>query len=121
MALLGSLSDARLAEQFASHHVLVVPSSYEGFGIVYLEGMGFGLTAVGTTAGAAGEIITHDENGFLITPDDVANLVAHLQTLQQNRAKLAEMSLAARDHFLKQPTWADSMGRIHRFLQQVVA
>ena len=24
-------------------HVLAVPSSYEGFGIVYLEGMAFGL------------------------------------------------------------------------------
>ncbi|MEM7111230.1 MAG: glycosyltransferase family 4 protein [Chloroflexota bacterium] len=119
VALLGSLSDAQLAKQFANHHVLVVPSSYEGFGIVYLEGMGFGLTAVGTTAGAAGEIITHGRNGFLIEPDDVASLAAHLQTLQQNRDKLAEMSVAAREHFLTQPTWGDSIGRIHRFLQQM--
>lgn len=118
--LLGSLPDAKLAVQFASHHVLAVPSSYEGFGIVYLEGMGFGLTAIGTTAGAAGEIITHGQNGFRIKPDDAANLAAHLQTLQQNRAKLAKMSIAAREHFLTQPTWDDSMGRVHQFLQEMI-
>ena len=66
----GSLDNAPLIELLKQSHVLVVPSSYEGFGIVYLEGMGFGLPAIGTTAGAAGEIITHGENGYLIQPDD---------------------------------------------------
>ena len=117
--LLGSLPDAKLAKQFASHHVLAVPSSYEGFGIVYLEGMGVGLPGIGTTAGAAREIIEHGQNGFLITPDDATDLAAHLQRLQQNRALLAEMGITAREHFCQQPTWNDSMERIHHFLQRV--
>ena len=37
MKLLGLLSDTQLAEQFATSHLLAVPSQYEGFGIVYLE------------------------------------------------------------------------------------
>ncbi|MEK7323803.1 MAG: glycosyltransferase, partial [Chloroflexota bacterium] len=46
VTLRGSLSNAELAAEFARSHVLVVPSSYEGFGIVYLEGMAFGLPAI---------------------------------------------------------------------------
>jgi len=53
----GFLADDRLQEKLAQAHVLVLPSSYEGFGMVYLEGMAFGLPAIGTTAGAACEII----------------------------------------------------------------
>ena len=44
---------------------MVVPSSYEGYGIVYREGMAFGLPAIGTTSGGASEIITDGENGYL--------------------------------------------------------
>src|SRR5258706_3070056 len=62
----GMLDNEPLIELYKQAHVMVVPSSYEGFGIVYLEGMGFGLPAIGTTAGAASEIITHGEDGYLI-------------------------------------------------------
>lgn len=44
-------------KNFKNAHTLIVPSSYEGFGIVYLEGMSFGLPAIGTTAGAASELV----------------------------------------------------------------
>ena len=67
----GPLDNEELIAKYKSAHVLVVPSSYEGFGIVYLEGMAFGLPAIGTTAGAASEIISDGETGFLIPPDDV--------------------------------------------------
>ena len=66
----GSLNNQPLIKKLKNAHVLVVPSSYEGFGIVYLEGMGFGLPAIGTTAGAAGEVIRDGVDGFLIQPGD---------------------------------------------------
>ena len=58
VSLLGALPARELAARCAASHVLAVPSSYEGFGIVYLEGMHFGLPAIAGTAGAAKEIIT---------------------------------------------------------------
>src|SRR6266540_782294 len=70
----GSLDKQPLIEKFKQAHVLIVPSSYEGYGIVYLEGMCFGLPAIGTTAGAAGEIITEGQTGYLIEPDDSKSL-----------------------------------------------
>jgi glycosyltransferase involved in cell wall biosynthesis len=96
--------------------VLVVPSSYEGFGIVYLEVMGFGLPAIATTAGAAGEIISDGVDGFLVPPGDAATLAARIATLARDRALLAQMSAAAGARFARQPTWEQSMRTIRTFL-----
>jgi glycosyltransferase involved in cell wall biosynthesis len=112
----GALSDDALAQLLRSSHLLAVPSSYEGFGIVYLEGMGFGLPAIATSSGAAGEIITHGQDGFLIAPGDSQALADHINCLAKDRHKLREMSLAARKRYQTQPTWDDSMHAIRHFL-----
>ncbi len=115
----GHLDHEELAEQDRSHHILVVPSSYEGFGIVYLEGMSFGLPAVGSSDGGAGEVISHAENGFLVAPGEHSQLSRLLLDLHQDRSKLAQMSLAARRRFLEHPTWEETCAAIHSFLKQI--
>jgi glycosyltransferase involved in cell wall biosynthesis len=112
----GALDDDALEQLLRSSHLLAVPSSYEGFGIVYLEGMGFGLPAIATTSGAASEIITHGEDGFVIAPGDSRALADHIRCLSADRQWLTEISLAARRRYLAQPTWADSTHAIRQFL-----
>ena len=116
----GDLSDADLAAEMAAAHVLVVPSSYEGFGIVYLEGMGFGLPALGTTAGAAGEIIRDGENGYLIAPNDAAGLAERLAALAADRSLLARLGTAALTTYQRAPTWAQTTATIRAFLLKTV-
>ncbi|HRQ38939.1 MAG TPA: glycosyltransferase family 4 protein [Chloroflexota bacterium] len=120
ITLHGALPDAALAKLMCHSQVLAVPSQYEGFGIVYLEGMGFGLPAIGTTGGAAAEIISDGVNGYVVEVGDTAVLAHHLHHLHQDRAALAAMSLAARQRFLAHPTWAQSMARVRAFLGEQV-
>jgi glycosyltransferase involved in cell wall biosynthesis len=112
----GSLDKEVLAEKLRQAHVLVVPSSYEGFGIVYLEGMCFGLPALGTTAGAASEIISDGVDGFLIEPEDAKSLAAHLTSLAKDRGLLTRLSLNARQRYLRQPGWKETASNIREFL-----
>jgi glycosyltransferase involved in cell wall biosynthesis len=113
---LGYLEEKQLAPLLRESHVLVLPSSYEGYGIAYLEGMSFGLPAIGTRAGAAGEIIAHGKDGFLIDVDSVAELTHYLRRLQEDRALLAEMGIAARKRYIEHPTWQISLASIDKFL-----
>ena len=113
----GPLDKEPLIEKYKRSHVLVVPSSYEGFGIVYLEGMGFGLPAIGTTAGAAGEIIEHGQTGYLIAPNDSRSLADHLQSLAEDRDSLRRLSLNARARYLREPSWNETARGIRDFLQ----
>lgn len=115
---LGQLSQAHLAAEIRSHHLMVMPSSYEGFGIVYLEGMGFGLPAVGTTSGGAREIITHGQDGYLITSGDQTMLGRLLLDLHNDRHKLALMSVNARQRYLAHPTWEETCAAIHEFMRR---
>jgi len=112
-----SLNNQPLIEKLKTAHVLVVPSSYEGFGIVYLEGMGFGLPAIGTTLGAASEVIEEGVTGFLIQPGDAHSLATKLQVMNEKRDLLIQMSLAARSRYQRQPTWHQTAGEIREFLQ----
>ena len=115
-----SLNNEPLVEKLKHAHVLIVPSSYEGFGIVYLEGMSFGLPAIGTTAGAAGEIIEHGKTGYLIQPNDSTMLANHISTLASNRELLTHLSLNARQRYLQQPSWNETAAQIRAFLQSQI-
>ena len=95
--LLGTLTGSDLAAQYSNSHILAVPSSYEGFGIVYIEAMGFGLPALASTAGAAQEIISHERNGFLVNPGDTKSIAEHIDGVYRDRKRLGQMSLAALD------------------------
>jgi glycosyltransferase involved in cell wall biosynthesis len=113
----GALDREPLVEKLKQAHLMVVPSGYEGFGIVYLEGMCFGLPAIGTTAGAAREIIEHEKTGYLIAPGDSKSLAAHLESLAEDRSQLTRLSLNARERYLRQPAWEETSKGIREFLQ----
>ena len=112
----GEQSAIEVAGHLRDNHVLVVPSRYEGYGLAYVEGMGFGLPAIGTDASGASEIIDHDVNGFLIRPDDVAALTGFLRLLMTDRKRLQRMSLNALQSYHKFPKWQDTTRKIRDFL-----
>jgi glycosyltransferase involved in cell wall biosynthesis len=116
----GSLDNDPLKQKLSQSHVLIVPSSYEGFGIVYLEGMGFGLPAIGTTAGAAGEVIEHGKTGYLIEPNDSKALAGYIAQLAEDRNLLIKLSLNARARYFGQPSWTDTAGQIRSFLGSMI-
>ncbi len=116
----GALDNEPLIEMLKQTHVLIVPSSYEGFGIVYLEGMGFGLPAIGTTAGAAGEIIEHGKTGYLIKPNDSKALATHISQLAADRGLLSQLSINARNRYAQQPSWNETANQIRNFLQSMI-
>ncbi len=116
----GPLDNEELINKLKFAQVLVVPSSYEGYGIVYLEGMAFGLPAIGTTAGAASEIITDGETGFLVQPDDAETLAERLSILSNHREVLAQMSVNALERYRQQPKWEQTAASVRRFLLDMV-
>ncbi len=112
----GHLNDKQLRARLRFSQVLAVPSIYEGFGIAYLEGMGFGLPAIAARAGAAPRLIRHGRTGYLIEVGNAGQLANTLKRLHAHRALLAQMGLAARNFWPQQPTWKQSMARLEVFL-----
>ena len=115
--LLGALPNPQVGTHMEWAHVLAVPSFYEGFGIAYLEAMGFGLPVIASTGGGTGEIVTHGREGFLVSPGDVEALSRHLKRLHEDRDMLLRMGLEARERHSAHPTWAESAESIRGFIR----
>ena len=121
VTMAGELTDTELRSVLRESHLLAVPSQYEGFGIVYLEGMSFGLPAIATTAGGATDIVSDGTTGVLVNPGDATAITTAVQTLANNRDRLAEMGTAARARYERHPTWAESASRVETFLEDIRA
>jgi glycosyltransferase involved in cell wall biosynthesis len=115
----GRLSDAALGDVLRTSHVLAVPSRYEGFGIVYLEGMSFGLPAVASSAGGANETVADGETGVLVDPKDPDAVARALDEFAGDPDRLVEMGRAARDRYERHPDWTESTARVRRLLADV--
>ncbi|MBI5250835.1 MAG: glycosyltransferase family 4 protein [Desulfomonile tiedjei] len=118
--MLGVLDRQGLIERYGQNQFLAVPSSYEGFGIVYLEAMGFGLPCLAGNVGAAREIVTPGKDGFLVTPGNIDSIAGYVDQLIRDRDMLQNMSLAALDRYAVHPTWHDSAEKIRNFLSEMV-
>jgi len=118
--LMDAVSQENLVGLLKSHHCFAVPSSYEGFGIVYLEAMGFGQPVIASTAGAVPEVIQDGQEGFLIPPGDTTALAGYISKLVHDRQLLLNMSLAARKRYLEHPTWAESAAHVYNFLNEMI-
>jgi glycogen(starch) synthase len=64
----GFISDKEVVNLMTSADVLVVPSIYEPFGIVALEGMATSVPVVASQVGGLSEIIEHDRTGIFVYP-----------------------------------------------------
>jgi len=67
---LGFVSDSELVELTMSADVLAIPSIYEPFGIVALEGMAAGVPIVAANIGGLADIVEHDRTGVLTYPEN---------------------------------------------------
>jgi glycosyltransferase involved in cell wall biosynthesis len=105
--LLGGVSDARIAGLYAAADVFVLPSRFEGYGMVYAEALMRALPVVGTTAGAIPEIVPAGA-GVLVAPDDAAALAQALRRLIADPGERRRLAAGARAAAAKLPTWEES-------------
>lgn len=71
----------------ATVHLLVHPSKSEGSSNTILEAMAEGLPVVATDVGGTPEIISHNETGLLVPPDQPFLLASAIRDLMANPAK----------------------------------
>jgi phosphatidyl-myo-inositol dimannoside synthase len=78
---LTGLSKQDLAACYARADIFALPSTGEGFGLVFLEAMAFAKPIVAAAAGGSTDLVEHNVNGLLIPPHDQAALTRALDQL----------------------------------------
>jgi glycosyltransferase involved in cell wall biosynthesis len=117
VVLLGRRSRQEVASKMRQCIVFVLPSCYEALGCVYLEAMASAKPAIGCKEQGIAEIIRHGENGWLMTPGSLPELVQGLSTLLDNPALRQQLGNEGRRTVLEGHTLthqAANWARIYR-------
>jgi glycosyltransferase involved in cell wall biosynthesis len=111
--VVGWVNPSQLQYLFETADVLVVPSRWEGFGLIAAEAMRAGLPVVASRVGGLPEVVEHGQSGLLFEAGDVEHLVRILRS--HNSDALARMGMNGRKRFLER----FSIERVHRELADV--
>jgi glycosyltransferase involved in cell wall biosynthesis len=104
----GWLSRDKVAAYLGGSGAVVMPSRWEGFGLVALEAMRAGRPVIAARVGGLQELVVDGVTGFLFEPNSPEALVEALERALSS--DLAGMGKAARDRFTELYT-SDRMNR----------
>lgn len=81
---LGDLGTVEVARLYREHDLFVMPSRFEGFGIVFREALANGLPVIAREAFAMTEIIEPGKNGALVKTEDPDELAATIVSVLED-------------------------------------
>jgi starch synthase len=90
-----SAPHARVLQIMRDHDVLVLPSLFEGYGLVIAEAMAQGTVVIATPHTAAPDLIEDGKQGFIVPIRSAEAIAECLTRLAENRSMLLEISQAS--------------------------
>jgi glycosyltransferase involved in cell wall biosynthesis len=119
ITLAGAVSDAALAEAYDRADLFVMPSLFEGYGMVLTEALARGLPILCTMGGAAAETVP-DEAALKVAPGDADALAKGLATLIDDAALRARLGDAAWAAAGSLPRWRDTAALVAEICRKVI-
>ena len=91
--------EKKIEEKYAESSIFVLSSRYEGFGMVLIEAMSFGIPCVSFDCNyGPSDIIRNNEDGFLVENGNEKELAEKLQLLMKNETLRLQMGEKAREN-----------------------
>ena len=103
VSFLGRVTSEKLAALYRDCSFFVMPSSEEGFGLVFLEAMRAGKACL-AAKGAAEEVVENGVTGLIVPAGDRKALLTSIMRLFHDPELTAQMGRAGRDRYLERFT-----------------
>jgi len=100
----GRIPNARLPVFYSAADALVIPSYYEPFGLVALEGMASKIPVIASRVGGLANTIKDNETGLLFEPRNLVSLKEKVLMLYQNK-EFADKLVQNADEDIKKYSW----------------
>lgn len=104
---IGFLNEVEKATMLRLSDMLVVPSLYEPFGMVALEGMTAGIPVIASRTGGMATIIEHERTGLLFSPGNAPELSEKIKGLLENPEWSKKLGINAMDEVKQKYNWED--------------
>jgi glycosyltransferase involved in cell wall biosynthesis len=116
----GPVDDAALVAAFGAADLFVLPSRYEGYGIVFAEALSFGLPVLACGIGPVPRLVGTD-TALLVQPGDAGALSDALDFLLGDRGLRSRMSAAARRRAAALPRWEETVSGCYEVLWEAAS
>jgi glycosyltransferase involved in cell wall biosynthesis len=116
--MLGAVSDGERLRLLAGADVMLMPSRFEGFGLVAAEAMAAGVPLVASDAGSLPEVVAPPAGGLVVPAGDAPAMAAAARSLLDDPARRAALSRTARES-ARRFTWDAVADRHYRFLERI--
>lgn len=100
-------TEAEIVEQYITHKIMLFPTLFEGFGMVFLEAMACGLPVVTTPIGGMADVIEDGITGVFVPLRDSRALAEAALELLASEQRRREIGALARER-----AWAFTWDRI---------
>jgi glycosyltransferase involved in cell wall biosynthesis len=101
----GFASDKEVRNLMASADALVVPSIYEPFGIVALEGMASGVPVIASKVDGLAEVIEHERTGLFVYPRDPDSIAWGISRILSDSDHAGWLTENAKEKLHKAYSW----------------
>jgi phosphatidyl-myo-inositol dimannoside synthase len=86
VTITGYLPEEELAQHFAMADMYVMPSKKEGFGIVFVEAMYYGLPVIAGNADGSADALLNGQIGLLVDPENIEDIKTAIEKILKNPA-----------------------------------
>jgi glycosyltransferase involved in cell wall biosynthesis len=111
-------SVTHLAAEYQQADVFVLPSLFEGYGMVYAEALAHGLPVVASRTGAASELVPA-EAGLLVPPGDISALTQALGAILSQHDLRRHLQLGAQQVAATLPRWSNTAAIVANLLATI--
>lgn len=115
--VLGRLSTPELADRFRRAWVFCLPSTYEGFGVPYIEAMASGTPVVASPNVGAKEVLANGKYGIVASDNDLGPAIANLLANESERTKYCELGLQRAKEF----EWNHIVAQYEKVYEELLA
>lgn len=109
---LGRADHSQLATYYSAADVLAVPSYYEPFGLVALEGMACQVPLVASRIGGLKTIIQEGFNGLLFEPRNALDLASKIMSLNKSSDLVHRLTQQALEDVYQSYSWKEIVQKI---------
>jgi glycosyltransferase involved in cell wall biosynthesis len=92
--VLGRLTTEELTDRYRRAWVFCLPSTYEGFGVPYIEAMASGTAVVATINPGSAEVLDGGKYGALVDDEELGDAIVRVLTDAKERERLEQNGLA---------------------------
>lgn len=120
VAFPGMVPLEQMYEVLRAHHIMVMPSLREGFGVAVLDAAAAARPTVASNVGGVPEVVKDGVTGVLVPPGDADRLAEAVIGLARDTDRRTRMGLEAYRFVKEKYSWQESLDRMTALYERLI-